>query len=525
MAENPKQSGGIPAKRSRNEIAEIIGSIGVAALIGGYLRYSFQGELLIASKVILIAGGVLLLAGIILGFGGILQFFSRRSSKLGTNTVVLAVAVLAILAVLNYLGNTHHKRFDLTTEKLYTLSDQTKTTVGGLRQDVTVVRFANQADPQLNDLMAEYKNLSAHIKFQNIDPREKPEVAKQYGVTRMGDAVVAAGEHRQNLEPAGENGYAEEDITSAIIKVTRDKIKMVCFVTGHGEKSLSDDSAKGYTLADQGLKKEAYNTNSLNLVTSNGVPSDCDVVVIAGPTQAFFPQEEMMLGKYLDGGGKVLIEIDPETDPKLDEILQSWNIALGSNVVVDASGAGRLLGLGPAVPLVIEYGDSPITKTLQGGMTFFALARTVSLADKGKIDPQGVELLKTSPRSFTIPNLKQKEVTFDPKTDTPGPLSLGVAASRKSSDTGGNKGRLVVIGDSDFAENQWVGQQHNGDLFYNTIDWLAQDESLISIRPKTATNRRVTLTAGQATVLRWLDLFFLPGIVILAGITIWWKRR
>jgi len=522
MADNPRSPSGSPKKRSRNEIAEIVGSAGVAALIGGYLRYSFQGELLIASKIILIAGGVLLLAGIVLGFGGIINFLSRRSSKLGTNTAILAIAVLAILAVLNYLGDTHHKRFDLTTEKLYTLSDQTKKTVSSLRQDVNVVRFANQADPQLSDLMAEYKNVSSHIKFQNIDPREKPEVAKQYGVTRLGDVVVAAGEHRQPLEPAPEGGFSEEDVTSAIIKVTRDKIKMVCFTTGHGEKSLIDDSAKGYTLVDQGLKKEAYNTNSVNLVTSNGVPADCDLLVIAGPTQAFFPQEEMMIARYLDGGGKALIEVDPETDPKLDDIFQTWNIAVGSNVVVDASGAGRLFGIGPAIPLVIDYGDSPVTKTLQGGMTFFPLARTASIADKAKADPQAVELLKTSARSFTIPNLKQKEVTFDPKTDTAGPLSLGVAADRGSGD---NTERLVVIGDSDFAENQWVSQQHNGDLFFNAVDWLAQDENLISIRPKAATNRRVTLTAAQATVLRWLDLLFLPGIVILAGITIWWKRR
>src|SRR5277367_3508779 len=142
MAENPNRPSGTPKKRSPNEIAEIVGSIGVAALIGGYLRYSFQGELLIASKVILIAGGVLLLAGIVLGFGGIVNFFSRRSSKLGTNTAVLAIAVLAILAVLNYLGNTHHKRFDLTTEKLYTLSDQTKKTLASLGDDVNIVRFS-----------------------------------------------------------------------------------------------------------------------------------------------------------------------------------------------------------------------------------------------------------------------------------------------------------------------------------------------------------------------------------------------
>ncbi len=150
------------------------------------------------------------------------------------------------------------------------------------------------------------------------------------------------------------------------------------------------------------------------------------------------------------------------------------------------------------------------------------MARTVSIADKNKTEPLDTELLKTSARSFTIPNLDQKEVKFDPKTDTAGPLSLGVAADRAS---GGKEARLVVIGNSDFAANQFVGSQDNGDLFFNTIDWLAQDENLISIRPKSPTNRRVTLTEGQWSMLRWFDLFFLPGLVIFAGVYIWWKRR
>jgi ABC-type uncharacterized transport system involved in gliding motility auxiliary subunit len=507
-------------KRSLNEWAEIAASVGVAALIAGYVRYSYQGELLLFSKILLIGGGVLLVAGIGLGFGGILKFFSKRSSQLGTNTVVLSLAVIAILVVLNYVGFHHHKRFDLTTEKLFTLSDQTKKLVGGLTQDVTLVRFAKLPDPQFNDIMSEYKNLSPHIKFENVDPTEKPEVAKEYGATQMGQVIVAAGTRKQPLEPSPETGgFAEQDITSTIMKVTRNSVKMACFITGHGEKSLTDEGAEGYALVDQGLKKEGYNTDSVNLVTQNGVPAQCDIVVIAGPKQGYFPQEAAFIEKYLDAGGKVLIEDDPETDPKLDEIFQAWNVDAGKNVVVDASGVGRLFGTGPETPLVIDYGDSPITKNLQGGMTFFQLARTVTIADKAKDDPQAVELLKTSARSFTIPKL-QREVQFDPKTA--GPLSLGVAASRA---VGDKSARLVVIGDSDFAENQWIGQQHNGDLFFNTIDWLAQDENLISIRPKSPTSRRITLSEAQVAGLRWFELFFLPGIVILIGISIWWKRR
>jgi ABC-type uncharacterized transport system involved in gliding motility auxiliary subunit len=511
-------------KWDREELARFIATVGVAMLIAGYLRYTIQGELLTFSKVILIAGGVFLLASVVIGFRSILGFFSKRSSRLGTNTTVLSLAVIAILAVLNFVGFRHHKRFDLTTEKLYTLSDQTKQIVGGLQKDINIVYFNKTPDTVLDDQMAEYTSLSRRLKFQTVDPNQKPEVAQEYGATRMGDLVVASGALKEHVETGAQGAPAESDVTSAILKITQDKVKTACFVTGHGEKSLSDQGEAGYGRVDAGLKKENYVTKTVNLVTESGIASDCSELIIAGPAQGFFPQEAALVGKYLGGGGKALILVDPQTDPKLDDVFNAWNIAVGNNVVIDASGVGSLIGAGPAIPLVTDFGPSPITKNFQRSMAFFPLARTVSIADKSKTDPEAVELLKTSQRSFTIPNLKsgQNEVKYDPKTGTLGPLSLGVAASRKSGDT---EARLVVIGNSVFATNPYLDQQKNGDFFYNTINWLAEDENLISIRPKTPTDRHITLTAGQSGALKWLDLIFLPGLVILSGVYIWWKRR
>jgi ABC-type uncharacterized transport system involved in gliding motility auxiliary subunit len=513
-------------KWNKSEIAKFVATIAGACLISSYIRYTYQGSLLLMSKILLISGGVLLLASIVLGFREIVAFFSQRSSRLGTNTTVLALAVLAILGLLNFVGYRHHKRFDLTSEKLFTLSDQTRKVVGGLTTDVNIVRFNKSPDQQLDDLMSEYKNLSPHLKFQNVDPQAKPEVAQQYGASRMGDVVVASGSRTEHLESGTRGQTSEEDVTSAILKVTRTSVKTVCFVTGHGEKSITDTQQDGYSTLDTELKKEGYATKTVNLVSENGVPSDCSVLVIAGPTQSYFPQESAMVEKYLTDGGKALIEVDPLTepkqqDPKLDPVFEAWNIKVGNNIVIDASGVGRLFGTGPAIPLVYSYGASPITKGFERSMTFFPLARTVSIADKSKTDVQQTELLKTSAQSFTKTKIQEK-VAYDPKTDAIGPLSLGVAASRTSGD---KSDRLVVIGDSDFASNQAIGQVRNADLFYNTINWLAQDENLISIRPKSATNRRVTLTEAQQKGLQWLDMIFLPGIVVLAGITIWWKRR
>src|SRR5208283_688169 len=188
------------------------------------------------SKILLIAGAVFVVAAIVFGFSAIASFFSKRSSKLGTNTSVLALGVLVILVIANVIGYQHHKFFDLTTEKLYTLSDQTKKIVGGLKNDVNVVRFAKTPDSHFDEIMTEYRTLNSHIHFQNVDPQEKPEVAKDYGATHIGDVIVSMGAKKQTIPPNPEAPVSEYDITSALLKITQDKVKTVCFVTGHGEK-------------------------------------------------------------------------------------------------------------------------------------------------------------------------------------------------------------------------------------------------------------------------------------------------
>jgi len=494
---------------------------GLAVAAAGLVRYSTQGELTRFSEILLIGGGVLFLAGLALSYREIVGFFSIRSSRLGANAFTITLLVLVVLGLLNFLGFRHKKRVDLTSEQLYTLSDQSRRTVADLKKDVEIIRFARTPDQTFKDLATEYTNAGARVHYREVDPQERPELARQYNVTHMNDVVVSSGTHNETL-----SGTAEQDLTNAIIKVTRDAVKTICFVEGHGEKSLSSGEGDGLEGQDKALKNEGYQTKSVNLVSSGSVPSDCNVLVDAGPKQSLFPQEAGFVSKYLDGGGRALLLLDPEMDPKVDSVLDAWNVALGSNVVIDASGVGRLFGTGPAVPLVVDYGASPIVQNFTGTMTFFNLARTVAVKDKGKSDPQTTELLKTSPRSFTVPNLKTKEVRYDPAKDQAGPLSLGVAAERKTG-TGADakSARLVVIGNSAFATNQWAGLQRNGDLFVNTINWLAQDEDLISVRPKNPTNRRVILTETQQRELFFASMIFLPGLVLISGAVIWFRRR
>jgi ABC-type uncharacterized transport system involved in gliding motility auxiliary subunit len=493
----------------RAEVFKIMAFLGPLALIAGYIRYSVRETMGPLNLSLLIVGAVLSLAAIIFNFRAIRESSKRRSTRLGANTTVMTVAVIAIIGFANFLGYRHHKRIDLTTEKLYSLSDQTRKVVSDLKKDVKVILFDKDDQQGLGEQMKEYRNLSSRFSFERIDPQKNLEVAKQYKITKLGDVVVVCGDRNEHPKDT-----TESSIINAIIKVTRDSLKKVCFVEGHGEKRLSStNEGDGYGVVDKMLKDENYETKTINLVSTTDVPADCDVLVLAGPKQQLFPPEASAIGKFLEKGGKVMALIDPDTDPKIDDVLRAWGIALGDNTVVDVSGVGRFFQLGPGAPLARTYGSHPITKDFEGTMTFFPLSRSVETVPGTGVST--TELMKTSEESWAETDLKSGGAKFDEGKDKKGPITLGIAANKTEGD---KEARLVVIGDSDFAANQFVGVQRNGDLFMNSINWLSQDEDLISIRPKNPADRKVSMTEADQNQLFWITLVLMPLVTIGSGI-------
>ncbi len=507
-------------KIERRDVFSTAAWVGSSLGFAGLVRWSIQNEMTRVNEALLIAGGVLFLAGLAGNFRFIAGFFRSRGGRLGTNTVTLTIAFLAILSLLNFLGFKHSKSWDWTPEQLYTLSDETKKVLGGLKEDVHVIRFDKVSGPDaLAEKMADYRKISPRITYQVVDPQERPDIARQFEVHRLGDIVVSSGTRTEHLKDSD-----EQSLTAGIIKVTASRQKSVCFVTGHGERSLTATDGEGYSDVQKELERENYTVKPVNLVEAKDVPVECDVVVVAGPKTGYFQSESEALQKYLAAGGKVLALADPGTDPKLDPMLAPWNISLGNDLALDVSGAGQLFGLGAAVPVVSHYGAHPITEALESRMTFFPLARTVGAGDKKNAQKPVTDLLLTSNRSFAKNNwdVKQKELKFEQGKDRAGPLTLGVAEESREN---GKVGRLVVIGNSAFAANAFLTLQSNGDLFDNSVNWLALDENLISIRPKSPTTRRVLLTVSQERLFYWFSLIMMPGVVLVAGVVMWWKRR
>lgn len=526
---------------------------------------------------------ILIIAGIgCLGLWLILEtasgegFWSKRSTQASTNALTATLSVLIILGLINFLATRYSLRVDLTENQQYTLAPQTQQIVRNLRKPVKVWVFERGVNNADKELLENYRRLGGDkFSYEFVDPQEKPALAGQFEVKNFGDVFIESGERRQfliNVSP--QTRLREVTLTNGIAKIQSERQAKVYFLQGHGEHSLTPGEG-GISQAVKALENKNFIAEPLNLAQKSAVPPDADVVVIAGPKRALFEGEVNALRKYLNEGGSLLVMIDPKTDPKLDSLLNEWGVTVENRLVIDASGTGQLVGLGPAVPLISEYGEHPITRDFDRGYSYYPGAR--SLITKPVEGIKETPLLITNERSWAESSPDKPPLKFDKDSDRQGPLLLGVALSRnitsdiaKQSETKPSptptvtptqkvdaaeienpeiaenptptttpttppqkkpeqktlEARMVVIGNSTFATDGLFEQQLNGDVFLNSISWLSrQDDAAISIRPKEATNRRINISTEQARLVGWLSIGILPLIGLGTAGVLWWSRR
>jgi ABC-type uncharacterized transport system involved in gliding motility auxiliary subunit len=472
--------------------------------------------------------------------------FSGRQARLGSLAAGSVVVVLAILFAINYLSSRHNKRWDLTAAKQFSLSDQTKKVLQGLQKPVHI-RVFDRSDgfARFRERLDEYQYQSKQVTVEYVDMERKPTLAGEAKVTAPGTVVI---DYEGRTERVTSDG--EQELTNGLIKVVAGKTHKVYFVQGHGEHAPETNDRTGYSTIAASLKNDNFETDNIVLAQQKSVPDDASVLVVAGPKTDFFPAEVDMAKKYLAKGGKIMFLLDPpdrSDAPPLTNLIalaKDWGIDVGTNIVVDVSGMGQLLGTDVSVPVAAKYETHPITDRFSL-LTAYPIARSVSSIEGGVNGHSAQNLVDTSKNSWAESDIKRLltsgQVERD-KDDKPGPVSLAAAVSATATDapaptaTAGDSAgkpadppkpetRMVVFGDSDFVTNGYLGIPGNRDLFLNAVNWLAQQENLISIRPKDPEDRRVSLTADQSKLIFWLSILIIPGLILAAGVQTWWRRR
>lgn len=450
----------------------------------------------------------------------------ERSTKYGANAIVYSLVFVGVLVVVNWLAARHNHRWDLTSQNVFSLSTQSKSVLAKLDQPVTVDAFVEAgADPALEDLLDSYRYASDKFTFHMVDPDKERDLAERYKITELPTVHIQYGDQTATVT----RELSEETITNGLIKATRTTKKLACFLDGHGEPDIENRDARGFGSLKDALTNENYDTKKVLLATEQDVPADCTVLVAAGTEKPLFDHEVTALSNYLRSGRSALFMIGPRRGAQLVSLVDPWGAKVTDTVIVDQ--VVRLFQ-GPALGLQIlasTYGTHPITADFHE-RTIFPMARAVQANAAGKTGVSATELVKSSPTAWAETDLDgvfaRGEATQDDK-DIKGPVSLAVAVTGKHKEMGfGKEGetKLIVVGDSDWATNQFVSQLFNRDLLLNMMNWLGGQEELISIRPRAISASRAQLTPDESRRIFYLAVLIMPETLLLLGLTVWWRR-
>ncbi len=453
----------------------------------------------------------------------------------GLNTAISILMVLGILVVIMLFSHSHHKRYDMTENKKYTLSKQSVDLLKNLDRNVTAIVFYTKGSNFLEEaktLLEQYKYYnSKHFKILPLNTDKNPAEARQFNLTRRNSIVLKCGEKREVV-----NRIEEEAITNALIKVIEKGKKTVYFVTGHNERKINDRERQGYLLAKNALEKEAYQVKEINLAREE-IPKDCDVLVIAGPVTDFFPEEVKRVKEYVKKGGSVLFLFEAWRDNTyLRKYLEEIGIKVNDDLILDPI-SKKLLGE-YFWPMATSYGHHPIVKDFNL-MTFYPLCRSLVILQKGEKRSPWVSLAMSSPASWgeTDKPHRGAELKFDAGKDLRGPLTMAAAVTltneenpQKKDDKAKDKkdekrAKIVVFGNVEFASNYFFNQQGNRNIFLNSISWLAERENLISIRPKSHKFYPLFLKAVDKQKICLFTVVILPGVVLMLWLAMIINRK
>jgi ABC-type uncharacterized transport system involved in gliding motility auxiliary subunit len=559
--------------------------LGIFLISAGIVLLQINGNL--SNLVIgIISGGItVIIFGIFIFLYTNKGFWGKRGIEAVTNAIISTSALLLILGLVNFLALKYSVKIDLTENNLYTLSPQSQQLVTNLSQPLKVYIFDSPPNDFDRKLLQDYSRKNDKFQYQFVDPQVSINLAQKFRVTRLGDVYLEYGDKQQLVQTLSpENRLSEIRLTNAIAKIQQTAQPIIYILQGHGESAMEEGQVS-LSQAVTTLRDKGYIVNSLTLATSPLIPPDGNVLIISNPEKELLEGEIKIIEKFLEDGGSLFVMYNAGSNVNLDEIMRKWGIKFDDRLVVDASGTGEVFGLGPSITIIVDYGVHPITQNFGNGMSLFPWARPI-ITETVK-DVTATPFLITNSQSWGERNPEGENVELDPTVDLPSPLNIGVALAKKNlvsnsfklqEDNSNNKNdsaikneekamlkeelvkkvdsesnlplpptmktpseekinnqavskslpsetRMAVIGNANFATDGWFQQQLNGDLFINTVGWLANEKDFtLSISPKEATNRRINLSTFQAGLIGWLALFIIPGLAFGASMVTWWQR-
>jgi len=542
--------------------AGLIALLGLVSLFTGWILTFVLPELGVVSWSILAVGAVLIIAALVLDYRRVGKAITSRQGRFGTGATVMVSVFIGIILLVNAISYANYQQWDITGLSQYVLTSQTKDILAELDEEIEIIKFFVPDDrsggaSSATSLLDKYEIYTNKLNVREIDPEERPDQAREYGIVKYQEAFLSVfGFPAQTIVFVGDAGQrmvglesilfeAEHAFTSAILEVTGTVQKVAYFTTGHGEVDIYDTSATGYSFAGKGLRDNLYQTASINLLTTDTVPEDATVLIIAAPQEPLSNVEREIIQDYLQRDGRLMILVNPGSPENFEWLLLSWGLEIEQGFIWESGDS-----------FAAPNRDSPLVPSLRNffGLTalYFPGATSISSPLEGYIlvdlgteeEPRPIWLSEektmtlspvaiTSEDSWLENSGSSVEPEFDEDVDIEGPLNLGFFIASVSVDASGEElvieldgPLLVVIGDSDFAANNHFLNGDNKDLFLNSVEYfLSQGTELISIDRKVLQPRRFLPSAAEARFINISSIGLLPLLLLIAGIIVWWRRR
>ena len=474
-----------------------------------------------------------------------------RRLTYGTNVAIAVVLAFALLIMVNALAAKYPRRYDsIQRQELYRLSDKTKNVLKELDVPVEFYLFGNPQNselyPKLKRLVDQYCDFSSRITcfvaddYILRDPGKVQKIKQELNVTDWDTIVVKIGEETKELKESDlaefkfEHNYydygqkkklvlfkAEQALTSAILELQNPKTEYVFFTTGHGERSIGAKDDRNYSIVKNYLERDRVECRPLELYKLNDITeTNCDLLVVAGPTREMLESEVELIRRYLVNGGRAFILLDPNSDcQSLVTMLKKFNISVGDDVTVDPT--TRISGMGWFDLVISEFTDHEITKNLDSLCVLY-MARSVTEINRENAEYVAKSFLTTSPDGWGETKYDATSYHYEEGSDLSGPVSVGLTVENRRSGL-----RLVVVGDADFADNYYAERPFsNRDIFLNACNWALQRDYLVSIGPKTIQEiRSLSLNRKQISLIRTLVIVLVPLLALAGGLCVFVLRR
>lgn len=445
---------------------------------------------------------------------------SRQQIQMLIQNGVFAVLLIVAAGLIVWVLRDNRTQVDLTQNQRNTLSQATQDVLKRVNGPVKVTAYATLQDPQLGDIrqliqefISPYQRAKPDLTLTFVDPREHPKETQAANVRSNGELVIEFGKRSEHL-----TNLNEQSMTNLLQRLVRSEERVIAYLDGHGEPRL--DGRANFDLGDFGrqISNKGFRVVPLNLAVAQDVPDNASALVIATPRAELLKGEVDKLKRYLERGGNLLWLIDQEPLRGLQPLAEYLGLELTPGVVVDPTAAD--MRIAATIALATSYGAHPITENFTFN-TAFPFARQIATKPENG-DWRATQLVQVAQRGWVETGNLDKDVRFEEGREVHGPVVVAEALERKVKD---KDQRVVVVGTSQFLSNQYVGLLSNLDLGTNVLNWLSEDENLITVQPRARVDSQLTLSRTGLALIGIGFLILLPAAFLFAGGMIWWRRR